>query len=106
MQFFISNKTKVHKTKVKHAKKCLETGHKAADCKNDWKCFDCNKSGHKRGQCKVDENNSTKPDQRVKNNAIVHVKNQICKALAYTRNKHLQLPQVSRACESSNQRQK
>jgi len=33
--------------------KCLETGHRFAECPNDWVCNSCGESGHKRGECKM-----------------------------------------------------
>lgn len=33
--------------------KCLETGHKKADCTNEWKCMACNVSGHRKGECPI-----------------------------------------------------
>jgi len=41
-------------------RKCLQDGHKAADCTGDWVCLDCGKPGHKRGQCDIP---SEEPDR-------------------------------------------
>ena len=38
--------------------KCLEKGHRVADCPNDWKCTLCQKFGHKKAECLGNEDNS------------------------------------------------
>ena len=38
--------------------KCLEKGHRAAGCPNDWKCTACNQFGHKKADCLENNNNS------------------------------------------------
>ncbi|CAC5405967.1 CNBP [Mytilus coruscus] len=35
-------------------RKCLEEGHIASECENDWKCKGCGKSGHKQDTCTED----------------------------------------------------
>lgn len=33
--------------------KCLQSGHKKAECPNEWMCLSCHVSGHKKGDCPV-----------------------------------------------------
>jgi hypothetical protein len=41
-------------------RKCLEDGHVAHECQNEWKCLTCLQSGHRKGECDVHEKEDDK----------------------------------------------
>lgn len=56
----------IHRGQVKpvlKCTKCLEDGHYAKTCPNDWKCRQCNKVGHKQADCPLDDITSSESEE-------------------------------------------
>ena len=75
----------VHKgqnTKVDKCIKCLEEGHRATFCTNDWKCTICLITGHKRGDCPMGNNASDDPHNKADTNSNTENINNIPQTLS------------------------
>lgn len=55
----------IHRGQVKpvqNCTKCLENGHIANACKNDWKCVQCKATGHRKGDCPLNDVSSSETE--------------------------------------------